>query len=142
MSIVALTLSLIIPPERPHFYQFQRIDHWIIGLANRPLYQHTLFDYLILVPYLSILVILAMYGIHRYHLVFLYLKHKNKVAKPKSFRMDFTDELGPGKTPRVLRGKVIQIASSEAIPVNADGQIAGRLPVTVRCCEAVLRVFA
>jgi len=84
VNIFALTLSLIIPPEKTHFYQIQRIDHWIVGLANKPLYQHTLFDYLILVPYLSILVILAMYGIHRYHLVFLYLKHKNKVAKPKA----------------------------------------------------------
>lgn len=48
----------------------------------------------------------------------------------------------PGKSPRLLRGKVIEIASSEADPVHADGQIAGRLPVTVRCCEGALRVFA
>jgi len=50
----------------------------------------------------------------------------------------------PGKPPRVLRGKVIKISSSEPvpIPVHADGQIAGRLPVTVRCCEGALRVFA
>jgi diacylglycerol kinase (ATP) len=48
----------------------------------------------------------------------------------------------PGKPPRVLRGKVIEIASAEAVPVHADGQIAGRLPVTVRCCEGALRVFA
>jgi len=48
----------------------------------------------------------------------------------------------PGKPPRLLRGKVIEIASSDAVPVHADGQIAGRLPVTVRCCEGALRVFA
>jgi YegS/Rv2252/BmrU family lipid kinase len=48
----------------------------------------------------------------------------------------------PGKPPRLLRGKVIEIASSEAVPVHADGQIAGRLPVTARCCEGALRVFA
>jgi diacylglycerol kinase (ATP) len=48
----------------------------------------------------------------------------------------------PGRAPRLLRGKVIEIASSEADPVHADGQIAGRLPVTVRCCEGALRVFA
>ncbi len=48
----------------------------------------------------------------------------------------------PGRPPRVLRGKVIDIASPEAVPVHADGQIAGRLPVTVRCCEGALRVFA
>jgi diacylglycerol kinase (ATP) len=48
----------------------------------------------------------------------------------------------PGRPPRLLRGKVIEIASSEPDPVHADGQIAGRLPVTVRCCEGALRVFA
>jgi len=48
----------------------------------------------------------------------------------------------PGRPPRLLRGKVIEIASSEALPVHADGQIAGRLPVTVRCREGALRVFA
>jgi diacylglycerol kinase (ATP) len=48
----------------------------------------------------------------------------------------------PGRPPRLLRGKVIEIASSEPVPVHADGQIAGRLPVTVRCCEGALRVFA
>ena len=48
----------------------------------------------------------------------------------------------PGKPPRVLHGKVIEIASSEPAPVHADGQIAGRLPVTARCCEGALRVFA
>lgn len=48
----------------------------------------------------------------------------------------------PGRPPRLLRGKVIEIASSEPLPVHADGQIAGRLPVTVRCCEGALRVFA
>jgi YegS/Rv2252/BmrU family lipid kinase len=48
----------------------------------------------------------------------------------------------PGKPPRVLRGKIIDIASEEPLPVHADGQIAGRLPVTVRCCAGALRVFA
>jgi YegS/Rv2252/BmrU family lipid kinase len=48
----------------------------------------------------------------------------------------------PGRPPRLLRGKVIEIESAEAVPVHADGQIAGRLPVTVRCCEGALRVFA
>ncbi|MGH2473101.1 MAG: diacylglycerol/lipid kinase family protein [Candidatus Limnocylindria bacterium] len=48
----------------------------------------------------------------------------------------------PGRPPRLLRGKVIEIASSEPVPVHADGQIAGRLPVTVRCREGALRVFA
>jgi len=48
----------------------------------------------------------------------------------------------PGKPPRVLRGKLVEIASEEGIPVHADGQIAGRLPISARCCEGALRVFA
>ena len=46
--------------------------------------QLTAFDIFILIPYLGILTILAIYGIHRYHLVYLYLKNKHKVAQPKA----------------------------------------------------------
>ncbi|PYS12967.1 MAG: glycosyl transferase family 2 [Acidobacteria bacterium] len=69
-------MALILPPERKHFYQFPAIDHW------NSLYKLTAFDIFILIPYLTILTILAIYGIHRYHLVFLYLKHKDKTAHP------------------------------------------------------------
>jgi cellulose synthase/poly-beta-1,6-N-acetylglucosamine synthase-like glycosyltransferase len=70
-------MTLIVPPERPRFYQMPSIDHW-----NR-LYELNAFDIFVLIPYLAILTILAIYGIHRYHLVFLYLRHKNKVAVPQ-----------------------------------------------------------
>jgi cellulose synthase/poly-beta-1,6-N-acetylglucosamine synthase-like glycosyltransferase len=70
-----MLLAAILPPERPRFYQFQ-FDHW------NALYQWTSFDYMILIPYLTILGILAVYGLHRYHLIFLYLRNKKKVAKP------------------------------------------------------------
>src|SRR5436309_5934230 len=69
-------MALILPPERPHFFQLPAIDHW------NSLYKLTAFDIFILIPYLTILTILAIYGIHRYHLVFLYLKHKDKTAHP------------------------------------------------------------
>ena len=71
-------MMLIVPPERLRFYQLPNIDHW------NALYALTSFDKLILFPYLAILTILAAYGIHRYHLVYLYLKNKHKVAKPKA----------------------------------------------------------
>ena len=72
-------MMMIIPPVRTRFYQIGAIDHWY------GLYHLNSFDIFILVPYLTILTILAIYGIHRYHLVFLYLKHKNKaVAVPKA----------------------------------------------------------
>jgi cellulose synthase/poly-beta-1,6-N-acetylglucosamine synthase-like glycosyltransferase len=72
-----LLLTLILPPAKTHFYQLPAIDHW------NNLYKVTAFDVFILIPYLSILTILAIYGIHRYHLVYLYLKHKDKIAQPK-----------------------------------------------------------
>jgi cellulose synthase/poly-beta-1,6-N-acetylglucosamine synthase-like glycosyltransferase len=72
-----LVLTLIIPPEKTHFYQLPAVDHW-----NR-LYKLTAFDIFILIPYLAILFVLAIYGIHRYHLVYLYLRNKDKIAKPK-----------------------------------------------------------
>jgi cellulose synthase/poly-beta-1,6-N-acetylglucosamine synthase-like glycosyltransferase len=71
-----MLMALIVPPERTRFYQLPALDHW------NTLYQLTTFDQFILIPYLSILTILAIYGIHRYHLVYLYLKNKNKVALP------------------------------------------------------------
>ncbi|HLQ78734.1 MAG TPA: cellulose synthase family protein [Terriglobia bacterium] len=68
-----MLMTLILPPDRTRFYQF---DHW------NALYHLTSFDIFILIPYLAILTILAFYGIHRYHLVFLYLKNKHKTAVP------------------------------------------------------------
>src|ERR1043165_6727193 len=70
-------MMLIIPPKPTHFYQLSSIDHW------NGLYHLNGFDIFILVPYLAILGILAIYGIHRYHLVYLYLKNKHKIPKPK-----------------------------------------------------------
>src|SRR5688572_1420848 len=69
---------MIVPPEPTRFYRLPTIDHW------NSLYQISLFDFVILVPYLGILAILAIYGLHRYHLVYLYLKNKHKVAVPKA----------------------------------------------------------
>jgi len=71
-------MALILPPERPHFFQLPAIDHW------NSLYKLTAFDIFILIPYLTILTVLAVYGIHRYHLVFLYLKHKDRTAHPNA----------------------------------------------------------
>jgi len=42
------------------------------------LYQVNAFDLALLIPYFIVLVILAAYGAHRYWLVYLYYKHKNK----------------------------------------------------------------
>ena len=44
-------------------------------------YTLDLFDFLILIPYFIILGILAIYGLHRYHLVYLYFRNKRKQPK-------------------------------------------------------------
>lgn len=46
------------------------------------LYQNTTFDWLILSLYFGVLVILALYGLHRYQLVYLYFKHWKKEVQP------------------------------------------------------------
>jgi len=73
-----MLMALIVPPVRTRFFQLPAVDHW------NGLYHLNSFDLFILAPYLTILVILAIYGIHRYHLVYLYLKYKNRVAVPKA----------------------------------------------------------
>jgi cellulose synthase/poly-beta-1,6-N-acetylglucosamine synthase-like glycosyltransferase len=47
------------------------------------LYQPNAFDLSILIPYFTILIILSIYGIHRYSLVYLFLKNRHKTPKPK-----------------------------------------------------------
>ena len=42
----------------------------------------TLAETLILASYFFVLVILAVYGWHRYYLVYLYMKHKDEVPEP------------------------------------------------------------
>jgi cellulose synthase/poly-beta-1,6-N-acetylglucosamine synthase-like glycosyltransferase len=48
----------------------------------------TAFETLVLVLYFFILSILAVYGWHRYYLVYLYMKHKDNVPKPPARAFD------------------------------------------------------
>ncbi len=45
-------------------------------------YQPNAFDLSILIPYFTILIILSIYGIHRYCLTYLYLRNRHKAVKP------------------------------------------------------------
>src|SRR6202167_1516843 len=49
----------------------------------RGIYQPNAFDLGILIPYFTILIILSIYGIHRYCLVYLYMKNRGKAPKPQ-----------------------------------------------------------
>ncbi|MBV9483204.1 MAG: glycosyltransferase family 2 protein [Acidobacteria bacterium] len=44
----------------------------------RDLYHANAFDLCLLIPYFIVLIVLASYGVHRYILVYLYFKHKDK----------------------------------------------------------------
>jgi len=50
--------------------------------AIRGAYHASTFDVVAQIVYLTILTILAIYGLHRYHLVFLYLKNKHRKTTP------------------------------------------------------------
>jgi cellulose synthase/poly-beta-1,6-N-acetylglucosamine synthase-like glycosyltransferase len=51
--------------------------------TTRPLYQLDGFDLSILIPYFAVMIVLAMYGMHRYKLVWMYYRNKkNKLVDP------------------------------------------------------------
>ena len=51
----------------------------------RGIYQPNAFDLSILIPYFTILVILSIYGIHRYYLTYLYMKNRHRAPRPRKF---------------------------------------------------------
>jgi cellulose synthase/poly-beta-1,6-N-acetylglucosamine synthase-like glycosyltransferase len=62
-------------------------DYWRRNtdpLANpfKGLYQVNSFDLVVMAPYFVVMVILAMYGIHRYVLVYYFFKNRKKIAPP------------------------------------------------------------
>ena len=74
--LFAASLILSTNPVVHYFYQIFHKDPF------RGLYQPNAFDLAILIPYFTILIILSVYGLHRYHLTYLYLKHRDKAPKP------------------------------------------------------------
>ena len=53
---------------------------FVIGQGGVRLYQADAFDLALLIPYFTVLTLLASYGLHRYRLVYLYYKKKEKRA--------------------------------------------------------------
>lgn len=63
-----------------HYYRTHYADQ-----TFQHLYRWNLFDASLLIPYFIVLVLLAMYGLHRYQLVYRYFKHRrNAVHEPPS----------------------------------------------------------
>lgn len=79
-----LLLAILVAPANPvvkavgsYFYKVFHKDPF------RGIYHANAFDLSILIPYFTILIILSVYGIHRYTLVYLYVKNRSKAPKPK-----------------------------------------------------------
>ena len=56
-----------------HFLRSQFLDKTFRGL-----YHANAFDMALLIPYFIVLILLAWYGLHRYILVYLYYRHRDK----------------------------------------------------------------
>jgi cellulose synthase/poly-beta-1,6-N-acetylglucosamine synthase-like glycosyltransferase len=77
MSFMFAAIIYSANPVARYFYQIFHKDPF------RGLYQPNAFDLSILIPYFTILIILSVYGVHRYHLTYLYLKHRKNAPKPR-----------------------------------------------------------
>src|SRR2546421_339738 len=79
------------PSSVPLAFLIQRsaVDRLIQGFLNNPftgIHQLAWFDWAMLVPYFTVLVILSVYGLHRYGIIRTYFKHrKNLPGTPKQF---------------------------------------------------------
>ena len=74
-----LLFAILVAPANPVVKYFFKVFH---KDPFRGIYQPNAFDLSILIPYFTILIILAMYGIHRYCLVYLYMKNRGKAPQP------------------------------------------------------------
>ena len=84
---VSLHLALYAPNGFRHFLKSQYADQTFKGL-----YTWNAFDAALLIPYFAVMIVLAIYGVHRYTLVYLYYKHrKNYQPDPPAY----FDELPP-----------------------------------------------
>ncbi len=75
-----LLLASLIPPANPVARYLHNLFH---RDPFRGLYHANAFDLSILIPYFTILIILSIYGIHRYFLAYLYLKHRHKLPSAR-----------------------------------------------------------
>jgi cellulose synthase/poly-beta-1,6-N-acetylglucosamine synthase-like glycosyltransferase len=79
-----LLLAILVAPTNP---LVKSIGGYLAKVFHkdpfRGIYQPNAFDLSILIPYFTILIILSIYGIHRYCLVYLYVKNRRKAPKPQ-----------------------------------------------------------
>src|ERR1700738_3113372 len=66
-----LQCAIFAPNGLRHFLKMQYADQTFRGL-----YTWNAFDATLLIPYFAVMIVLAVYGVHRYQLVYLYYKHR------------------------------------------------------------------
>jgi len=76
-----LYISVIVAPTNPVVRYLYHIFH---KDPFRGLYRANAFDLSILIPYFTILIVLSMFGLHRYYLTYLFLKNRRKAPKPQN----------------------------------------------------------
>jgi cellulose synthase/poly-beta-1,6-N-acetylglucosamine synthase-like glycosyltransferase len=68
----AMHFALLAPQNGwKHFFKTQYADQTFQGL-----YTWNAFDAWLLTPYFAVMIVLALYGVHRYQMVYMYYKHK------------------------------------------------------------------
>ena len=84
-------LSSHVPPILAIFQQQNSFKHYLkmqyADQTFRGLYHSNWFDLTLLIPYFAVMIVLAIYGIHRYTLCYLYFKNRKKYSPvpPKHF---------------------------------------------------------
>ena len=73
---LSLLVMLVAPKGLTHYLKTHYGDR-----TFEHLYRWNAFDTALLIPYFIVMVILAFYGVHRYQLVWLYYKNKDKAPK-------------------------------------------------------------
>ena len=80
-----LYFAILIADANPLVRYVQHIFH---KDPFQGIYVPNAFDLSVLIPYFTILVILSIYGLHRYYLTYLYLKNRKKLPRPlKEFEL-------------------------------------------------------
>ncbi len=74
-----LYLAILVAPSNP---VVRYVQHIFQKNPFQGIYEPNMFDLTILIPYFTILIILSIYGSHRYYLTYLYLKNREKLPRP------------------------------------------------------------
>ncbi|MBI4442578.1 MAG: glycosyltransferase [Acidobacteria bacterium] len=78
-------LAFFLAAENPVLLYVERI---FMKDPFQGIYQPNGFDLLLLIPYFGLLVALALYGLHRYYLVYAYYRHRENRPQPPAGTLD------------------------------------------------------